>query len=477
MALKLEYYVLAVVLVLGLFGVFGFLNSFTGMQAAQIQVTPPSTCGNGLCEAKYWDNGDEDNVNCPQDCPQCGNELCDYYYGEDFNICPQDCSICGDGKCFFPEDGVSCPSDCKPVCGDGNCNKPENPTSCPQDCQQLQIVPSVSALVCGDGVCDPREAAPTHPTLAQYACPQDCPVMCGDKVCDSANGESWQTCIEDCPRTTQAQCFGQQCVYCGDGVCEPLNEDVVRCPQDCKPKSYCGDYLCDVNVGENSQNCINDCVCGDNVCDNSEDAITCPLDCKVASPSPIIFQPQQACANSGGVWKQFRNTCADSCNLIYACAQVIVDDCDCGPNNCWDGSNCVSNPPVCGDGTCDFSETYISCPQDCTAKVVPPVSQLVCGDGVCDPREADATNPKLAQYLCSQDCQVICGDQVCDGANGESWQTCVADCPKPSPPSSSFWNWLKGWLRLSPVPVYYCGDGVCNPGIGEDINTCPADCP
>lgn len=51
-------------------------------------------------------------------------------------------------------------------------------------------------------------------------------------------------------------------------------------------------------------------------------------------------------------------------------------------------------PPACGDGVCNGTETYATCPADC-----PPPPEPVCGDGRCD---AD-----------------------------ETWQTCPADCDEP----------------------------------------------
>lgn len=56
-----------------------------------------------------------------------------------------------------------------------------------------------------------------------------------------------------------------------------------------------------------------------------------------------------SCLDSGGTWEQFANSCADSCVLIQnpklMCAQVITKNCDCGPNSCWNGNECVGNTP------------------------------------------------------------------------------------------------------------------------------------
>lgn len=54
--------------------------------------------------------------------------------------------------------------------------------------------------------------------------------------------------------------------------------------------------------------------------------------------------PMVECAKSGGTWRQFSNSCADSChaarNPDIMCAQVITMGCDCGEDMCWNGYTC-----------------------------------------------------------------------------------------------------------------------------------------
>ncbi len=69
--------------------------------------------------------------------------------------------------------------------------------------------------------------------------------------------------------------------------------------------------------------------------------------------SGIIFMNQdavvvekQACEEVGGVWREFANSCVDSCEYnrnpeIISCAQVLTMGCDCGENRCWNGDTCV----------------------------------------------------------------------------------------------------------------------------------------
>ena len=87
-----------------------------------------------------------------------------------------------------------------------------------------------------------------------------CAFICGDGICDAANGESVNTCAEDCTPSP----------YCGDGWCNN-GEDSNGCPQDCGPTTWCGDGVC--NGGEASWSCPPDCgslTCGDGLCDFHE---------------------------------------------------------------------------------------------------------------------------------------------------------------------------------------------------------------
>lgn len=106
---------------------------------------------------------------------------------------------------------------------------------------------------------------------------------------------------------------------------------------------------------------------------------------------------------------------------------------------CVMDSGCVPRVPdtVCGDGTCEGTETAQNCPQDCQAGPV-------CGNGTCESGENTQN--------CSQDCKSgpVCGNGTCE--SGENSENCTPDCP----------------------PEPYCGDGQCNGN--ETKNSCPSDC-
>lgn len=103
------------------------------------------------------------------------------------------------------------------------------------------------------------------------------------------------------------------------------------------------------------------------------------------------------------------NTCGtvgDGCGGTYDCG-------GCGPDEDCEGNVCVDDTPdapVCGDGTCEGSETSESCPADCG----PPDSD---GDGYPDPQDACPHNPN--RYPGNYN-DAYCPDQtrwVCDGEN------------------------------------------------------------
>jgi hypothetical protein len=80
--------------------------------------------------------------------------------------------------------------------------------------------------------------------------------------------------------------------------------------------------------------------------------------------------------------------------------------------------------PVCGDGSCNGSETYDICAADC------PPPAAVCGDGACEPASGET------KLTCSADCgepEAVCGDDRCEEAKGETYDSCPADCEPPAP--------------------------------------------
>jgi len=102
------------------------------------------------------------------------------------------------------------------------------------------------------------------------------PVCDHDGVCDTASGETHESCPSDCAAPP---------ICNHDGICGP-NETVSNCPDDCQTTCN-GDGTCDPGMGETYLNCPMDCLppdpCDyDGFCDPGESIFNCPSDC---SPS------------------------------------------------------------------------------------------------------------------------------------------------------------------------------------------------
>lgn len=75
------------------------------------------------------------------------------------------------------------------------------------------------------------------------------------------------------------------------------------------------------------------------------------------------------------------------------------------------------------DDKCDIDkyENYITCPEDCS----PSIKENICNpikDGTCDPDCLRSADP---------DCTICNKDGACESDEGEDYQNCPQDCPKP----------------------------------------------
>lgn len=56
--------------------------------------------------------------------------------------------------------------------------------------------------------------------------------FCGDDVCDVDLGEGWKNCFDCVDLITGLPKNGG---YCGDGFCNEGTENLILCPKDCRP--------------------------------------------------------------------------------------------------------------------------------------------------------------------------------------------------------------------------------------------------
>ncbi|MCK4647506.1 hypothetical protein KAT24_01085 [Candidatus Pacearchaeota archaeon] len=205
--------------------------------------------------------------------------------------------------------------------------------------------------------------------------------------------------------------------------------DITIVTQDyCLSVGSCGAYYDDGDVSAED-------ACNANTCEGAAEA-------SVGETLP----DGETCGQGGYecycVWNATTGTCGGEWSYTGegVCGDGTCDDsetCDTCP------SDCGACPSECGDGTCDDSETCDTCPSDCG------VCLDVCPDGTCGESEDCAS--------CEADCGVcgddtgVCGDGVCSA--DETCDTCPSDCG---------------------VCLDVCPDGIC--GEGEDCASCEADC-
>jgi cysteine-rich repeat protein len=229
----------------------------------------------------------------------------------------------------------------------------------------------------------------------------------------------------------------------GLGAC--LTFFAVGCSDDDSNGQTCGNGVCDVDLGENSTNCADDCSCGDGVVDDMEQC------------EPGDLQ---------GV------TC-----LEFDCDSGTLD---CNPNTCeFDISGCTGCEYECGDGSIDGNEECDDgnetdgdgCSAGCLVEngwycenEPSECVEVICGDGVLDPGE---------------DCD--CGTDPndlptgCDAINGDPDGTCANDCTEKSPCSLDAWETCNPLEEDQCCPDPYGTEIECTSGLFED-SVCMMPC-
>ena len=518
----------------------------------------PAVCGDGGCDPG------ETCADCPEDCgdcpPVCGDATCDP--GETCADCPEDCGdcppVCGDGTCEGAEGCADCPQDCgdcPAFCGDGTCDPDEGCALCPADCGECPTV-------CGDASCDAGEGC--------EGCPEDCGDCPTDGCCgshDAAGCEDpaceavvcaldavccaviWDATCAASAADYCAVCGGTPPALCGDDECG-ADETCAGCPEDCgacppsdccaeHAAAGCDDEVCRLAVCVTASGCCavgwdaacvtqaaticEVCggtppaeVCGDGLCQASEDCDSCPDDCGgCVGTDCCASHPAGGCDDA---------TCqAAVCDATPSCCEATWST-DCAEAAVAGCAICGGVPlPVCGDGACEAEEDCEGCPADCGAC---PASDccvetwaLGCGDPACaaivchvEPACCDAAWDAPCAEEAAASCTVCggtpypyCGDGVCDADEG--CEGCPADCGACPTSTCCYESAAPGcddsacqamicaldapccdavWGAACAAaahahcevcggePVPYCGDGTCDDG--EDCVGCPADC-
>ncbi len=437
--------------------------------------TTGPVCGNGACESG------ESMMNCPQDCYSkvvCGNGACEA--GETPMNCAVDCggqqAACGNGACEPGENAYNCPSDCKtlPTCGNGQCDSGEDVNTSPADC--MQISPG-QLLKCFQKACP-----------GEYASCESYPECAGVLKCSMACNDL--NCMDGCAKGVSAvtlqkflnplgQCGGNAgCIpvqpptpVCGNGSCE-TGETTKSCPQDCG--------------GGIDPGAIAACVAG-----------ACPDQWNKCGQTP-------ACANVLACAKQCQdNACLQKCATMAdpsTLQTLVLPLLQCGQNN-----NCFSGTttPTCGNGVCDSSETYQTCPQDCPAPInsveaciakACPADWQTCSSNPTCYSAAQCMEAGGSLLQCVKDFNtgqilysvIQCAqNNKCLNGGGTSTNSCQGLCGKTLPGSTcqcdatckKLNNCCSDYDALCAAPPpSYCGDGVCSAKSGETPQNCPMDC-
>jgi len=328
-------------------------------------VEEPSDCGNGMCEPYLG----EDCFSCPSDCPCSEGDCCQAH---DFPGCDQPevvmcvcemdpycCQAMWDGLCVneAQQCGAWCP--CTPNCQGKQCGDDGCGGSCGQcppgsNCNPWGMCSGTQ--MCGNGKCQAGQGETCE------TCPQDCgQCPCGDGICNG--NESCGTCPWDCGECTEGDCCQ---AHDFPGCNQP---DIVACV--CQMDAYCCQAIWDdICVNEAVEQCGAQCgcqpqcfnddgtmkQCGDDGCGGS--CGTCPPNSKCDYAAGICVGACVPNCVIGGMKKQCGpDGCGGSCGTCPAglkcdlntgmCLGGCIPNCagkQCGPDGC--GGNCG----ICPEG-------------------------------------------------------------------------------------------------------------------------------
>jgi len=322
---------------------------------------------------------------------------------------------------------------------------------------------SYLCVKCGDGIC--------NTATGENIC--SCPTDCGNKkpTCtDSDNGTNYYVAgkLTEISQYTgwTANSYPDMCVTdvtganLAEAICEKRSDGYYygsqkyyNCPNGCKDGACLKDALP---------------VCGNNICENSETAVSCPADCAVYGNqcgvkfgTQITDQQKKACVDSGGSINTYGSNegttyyckcCTDSDGGLNYYKKGILTTVGDGNGTYYDLRS-TANANIVKEWSCGSSNnptpTEFTCPNGCK-------------DGAC-----------VADLTCTNECSSASSKQ-CDGAG--FFKTCgnydADNCLEWSAVTAC----TNGQICSSGTCVNICGNDVCENYKGETAISCPADC-
>ncbi len=287
------------------------------------------------------------------------------------------------------DDGSACTLD--DVCAKGSC-QPGVANSCDDN------------NVCTDDACDPKTGC-SHVNNSAACSQGGCNATCNNGSCNVVPAQ--EICDDkdnDCNGKVDEVCADTD----GDGFCA-AGVQVVGKPKACTAGGGdCNDG--DASVAPDALE-----VCGDGADNDCNGAVDETCAC---GDSIVTASLGEQCDDGNTV---DTDSCTNQCHDAV-CGDGIVQT---GKEQCDDGNmvdidscanDCTKNP-VCGDGSCNGTESCASCAQDCGA------CKDVDGDGFTSDKDCDDSDPKVSPGQSE-----ICDgkDNNCNGQVDES-VTCTDD--------------------------------------------------
>ena len=339
------------------------------------------------------------------------------------------------------------------------------------------------------------------------------------------NGETITTsgkkCCAGLTAIAPAGCTAASGCVADSWVCQKPQTQTQACADICKGQDYAGSQCNTYAIS--LAGLANQCAAG--YVNSNISASDCAVASNiVGSGKACCCQEQKTCAKTGEIFSDSaRQCCAGSTRTAVTapCATPInTSTAGTGTAAC-SGTieyTCTSTAiPVCGNGTCESSETVKNCPADCAPTICSVDSDCVSDSGTCHKcfnktwwvAQSSSVKTKwicdgIGNALCkcqSGTCAVasICGNFVCDTAKGETATNCPADCASTSckaegstcnttyingttssAQNASTLNCCAGMVCKyannvgTCVKISTCGNGICE--AGETATGCPQDC-